>query len=68
MQRSTSIILLVAVLVACWYIAEAKKKGPKVTTKVFFDITIDGKDAGKVFTVFGQEVVSADNIFLQGVS
>ena len=55
-------------MVACWYIAEAKKKGPKVTTKVFFDITIDGKDAGKVFTVFGQEVVSADNIFLQGVS
>merc|ERR1712178_552878 len=28
--------------------AKKKKKGPKVTSKVFFDVTIDGKDAGRV--------------------
>lgn len=40
-------LALLAVLISlAFYAAEAKKKGPKVTTKVFFDITIDGKEAG----------------------
>merc|ERR1712178_678675 len=28
--------------------AKKKKKGPKVTSKVFFDVTIDGKNAGRI--------------------
>merc|ERR1712072_1131414 len=37
--------------------AKKKKKGPKVTSKVFFDVTIDGKDAGRVeMGLFGKTV------------
>lgn len=27
--------------------ASEEKRGPKITNKVFFDITIDGKEAGR---------------------
>merc|ERR1711916_371063 len=34
-----------------------KGKGPKVTSKVYFDVTIDGKDAGRiVMGLFGKTV------------
>ena len=48
MQRSTFLALLLGLLALAvsFDSAEAKKKGPKVTAKVFFDITIDGKEAG----------------------
>jgi len=37
--------------------SEASKKGPKVTNKVFFDVTIDGQDAGRVVMgLFGGSV------------
>eukprot|EP00942_MAST-04A_sp_MAST-4A-sp1_P005183 g5183.t1 len=37
--------------------AKKKKKGPKITSKVFFDITIDGKDAGRiVMGLYGKSV------------
>ena len=47
MIRSLKLATAAALLVLAVVAAEAKKKGPKVTTKVFFDITIDGKDAGE---------------------
>lgn len=31
--------------------AEDEKKGPKITNKVFFDITIDGKEIGTSITL-----------------
>ncbi len=48
MQRSIFIaLLLLGLLAVSFDAAEAKKnKGPKVTAKVYFDITIDGKEAG----------------------
>ncbi len=46
MQRSIILALLLALLAVCFNAAEAKKKGPKITAKVYFDITIDGKEAG----------------------
>jgi|TARA_B110000008_G_C16762271_1_gene481124 peptidylprolyl isomerase len=37
--------------------AKKKNKGPKITSKVFFDITIDGKDAGRiVMGLYGKSV------------
>ena len=37
--------------------AKKKKKGPKITSKVFFDVTIDGKDAGRiVMGLYGKTV------------
>jgi hypothetical protein len=46
MQRSICFALLLGLLAVSFGIADAKKKGPKITAKVFFDITIDGKEAG----------------------
>eukprot|EP00960_Hanusia_phi_P040539 754508-Hanusia_phi.AAC.4 len=49
--------VVAALLVLAVFGAEAKKKGPKVTTKVFFDITIDGKEAGRiVMGLYGKSV------------
>ncbi len=46
-------VLLFAIVVATLFVdTDAKKKGPRVTKKVFFDITIDGKDAGNVYFIF----------------
>jgi hypothetical protein len=47
-MRGTAFVLGLALLIAVLAGAEAKKKskGPKVTVKVFFDITIGGKEAG----------------------
>jgi len=47
MRTGTAVLLALALLVAvCQPALAKKKKGPKVTTKVFFDITIGGKEAG----------------------
>ncbi|EKX42590.1 cyclophilin B [Guillardia theta CCMP2712] len=57
MIRSLKLATVAALLVLATVGAEAKKKGPKVTTKVFFDITIDGKDAGRiVMGLYGKSV------------
>ena len=53
--------LLIAIVVVLAIVSstEAKKKrnGPKVTSKVFFDVTIDGKDAGRiVMGLYGKTV------------
>jgi hypothetical protein len=48
-MRSTTVALVALVLlgVVCTpALAKKDKKGPKITTKVFFDITIGGKEAG----------------------
>ena len=50
-------LFLGAALLACASSAEAKKKGPKITNKVFFDIEIDGKAAGRVtMGLYGKSV------------
>lgn len=48
-------VLLVAFCVALFAITDAKKA--KVTNQVFFDITIDGKDAGRIVMGLYGEVV-----------
>ena len=53
--------LLIAIVVVLAIVssteAKKKKKGPKVTSKVFFDVTIDGKDAGRiVMGLYGKTV------------
>lgn len=53
MMKVSTIVLLFATVVT---LASAKT-GPKVTEKVFFDITIGGKPAGRiVFGLFGATV------------
>merc|ERR1711988_820647 len=48
-------LLLVAAL--SFVAIDAAKKEPKVTNKVFFDVTIDGKDAGRiVMGLYGKTV------------
>eukprot|EP01102_Stenamoeba_stenopodia_P000992 TRINITY_DN1089_c0_g1_i1.p1 TRINITY_DN1089_c0_g1~~TRINITY_DN1089_c0_g1_i1.p1 ORF type:complete len:221 (+),score=50.75 TRINITY_DN1089_c0_g1_i1:44-664(+) len=50
--RSTPsrLILLLALVFTIWFIATSSEaqKGPKVTSKVFFDIEIGGKPAGRI--------------------
>jgi len=50
-MRALVVGLLVLCLVCQPALAKKDKKGPKVTVKVFFDISIGGKDAG-VFLPF----------------
>jgi hypothetical protein len=40
-------ITLVALLIVSAHGADEGKRGPKVTHKVFFDISIDGKEIGE---------------------
>jgi peptidylprolyl isomerase len=50
---NTNIVLFLLIGTLCLVSA----KGPKVTNKVFFDIEIDGKEAGRVvFGLFGEIV------------
>ena len=53
-MRGRACVLGLALLIAVLAGAEAKKKskGPKVTVKVFFDITIGGKEAGAFLSCF----------------
>jgi hypothetical protein len=42
--RATAFILLACCAISAF--AAEEKRGPKITSKVFFDVTIDGKEAG----------------------
>merc|ERR1711862_420020 len=46
MARITYVCLIL--LVAAALVVDAKKKGPKITSKVYFDMTIGGEDAGRI--------------------
>ena len=51
------IALVVVLAIVSSTEAKKKKKGPTVTSKVFFDVTIDGKDAGRiVMGLYGKTV------------
>eukprot|EP00802_Teleaulax_amphioxeia_P026407 Tamp_27472.p1 GENE.Tamp_27472~~Tamp_27472.p1 ORF type:complete len:211 (-),score=79.40 Tamp_27472:219-851(-) len=59
MRATTALVLGLALLAAVCHPADAakKKKGPKVTTKVYFDVTIGGKEAGRiVMGLYGKSV------------
>ena len=44
---TTALVGLLLLVAVCQpTLAKKEKKGPKITTKVFFDITIGGKEAG----------------------
>ena len=58
-MSSTKFLIALLVILAVFSAVEGKKKGkgPKVTSKVYFDVTIDGKDAGRiVMGLFGKTV------------
>jgi len=60
------LVLACLILLAnCCGSAEAEKKGPKVTSKVWFDITIGGEAAGRIEVgLFGKTVPkTAENFF-----
>ena len=49
--------LTIALVAALALSTEAKKKGPEVTNKVFFDITIGGEASGRItMELFGKTV------------
>lgn len=54
LNRKTVFLAVLVCILACAAVSDAadkKKKGPKVTTKVYFDITIGGKEAGRFSTL-----------------
>jgi|EP00945_MAST-04E_sp_MAST-4E-sp1_P000321 peptidylprolyl isomerase len=58
-MNPTKFLIALVVVLAVFSAAEAKKKGkgPTMTSKVYFDVTIDGKDAGRiVMGLFGKTV------------
>lgn len=58
--------LLVAALAASAPAAVAAKKGPKVTSHVFFDVSIGGEAAGRiVLGLFGSTTPKTADNFLQ---
>jgi len=60
---TASLFLLVN---SCFKSAEAQKKGPKVTHKVWFDITIGGEPAGRIeIGLFGKTVPKTTENFFQ---
>lgn len=49
MMKTSSVLgLVAAALVLSAAAADAKKKGPKIASKVFFDVEIDGEAAGRI--------------------
>ncbi|KAJ1490059.1 cyclophilin B [Baffinella frigidus] len=57
MARFVLLATLLAVGLAVAFAAKDERKGPKVTTKVFFDMTIGGKEAGRiVIGLYGKSV------------
>ena len=46
-QQSTLVFAIIFGLLACATTAQ-EKRGPKISHKVFFDIEIDGKEAGEL--------------------
>merc|ERR1711872_543225 len=61
-----SLLASVILLVNCCTSAGAQKKGPKVTHKVWFDITIGGEAAGRIETgLFGKTVPKTTENFFQ---
>jgi hypothetical protein len=44
-NRNVILFAILASLLAC--VTAEEKRGPKITSKVYFDIEIDGKDAGR---------------------
>jgi len=55
-MRTTTIAVFIVATVLLLCVA-ASKKGPKVTTKVFFDVTIGGESAGRiVIGLYGKTV------------
>merc|ERR1719412_2076942 len=57
-MKLSSILIFVVVLFSCFKFADAaKKKRPKITTKVFFDVTIGDQEAQRiVFGLYGKTV------------
>merc|ERR1719424_993465 len=58
-MNPTKFLIALVVVLAVFSAAEAKKKGkgPTISSKVYFDVTIDGKDAGRiVMGLFGKTV------------
>jgi hypothetical protein len=50
-MRCNNTVILFAILATLLACASAEeKRGPKITSKVYFDIEIDGKDAGGCFS------------------
>ncbi|TMW59351.1 hypothetical protein Poli38472_004420 [Pythium oligandrum] len=47
-NKAVRVLLLLATLCASVMVLSEAKKGPKVTNQVYFDIEVDGKDAGRV--------------------
>ena len=63
MNRSS--ILLAVIVMALFSIpafAADEKKGPKITNKVFFDISIDGKESGMSSMKSATPVISSDHV------
>ena len=57
--KAAALVLLLVCSAVFMTGAEAKKKrkGPKITSKVFFDISVDGKPSGRiVMGLFGKTV------------
>uniref|UniRef100_K3WWD8 Peptidyl-prolyl cis-trans isomerase n=1 Tax=Globisporangium ultimum (strain ATCC 200006 / CBS 805.95 / DAOM BR144) TaxID=431595 RepID=K3WWD8_GLOUD len=54
---STALVLFVALVAAVAMTAADAAKGPKITNQVYFDVTIGGKDAGRiVMGLYGKTV------------
>jgi len=56
-MKVTAVIAVILLFVAVYGFTGSEAKGPKITNKVFFDITIDGEAAGRiVFGLYGKTV------------
>ena len=66
-NNARSVFLTLAVLFLAAGVAEAKKKkGPKITHKVYFDITIAGEPAGRIeMGLYGKTVPKTAENFKQ---